>query len=68
MFNELETISNLFNNPFLKELLIQYCLMHYEADAILDDEHLMMEFNYLKNNNKLYDLFECEMLTNYFEI
>ena len=65
--NEIETITNLNNNPFFKGLLKQYCLMHYEADAILDDEYLIMEYNYLNNNNKLHELFECEMLTNYFE-
>ena len=67
IYNEVEIITNLNHNPFFKGLLKQYCIMHYEADAILDDEHLIMEYNYLNTNNKLYELFECEMLSNYFD-
>lgn len=67
IYNETERVTNLDNNPLFKGLLKQYCLMHYEADAILDDYHLIMEYEYLKNNDKLHELFECEMLSNYFE-
>lgn len=64
---EFDSIKNLDNNPKLRALLIEYCLMQYEENAITDEEHLMKEYNYLKNNNKLHELFECEMLNNYFK-
>ena len=64
---EFDNIKNLDNNPILRALLKAYCLMQYEENAITDEEHLMMEYNFLKENNKLDELFECEMLNNYFK-
>lgn len=51
-------------NPILKQLLINYCNIHYEDNAILDDNHLLMEYNLLLRENRLHDLFECERLNN----
>ena len=60
-------ITSLDNNPLFKELLIQYCMVQYEEEAILTDESLVKEYIYLRNEGKIHELFECEMLTNYFE-
>ena len=64
---EFNTIKSLENNPSLKKLLIDYCLIQYEENAIIDEEHLIKEYNYLQKHNKLHELFECEMLCNYFK-
>ena len=64
---EFDNIKNLDNNPKLKSLIIEYCLMQYEENAIIDEEHLLKEYNYLRDNNKLHEIFECEMLNNYFK-
>lgn len=50
-------------NPELRRLLTQYCLMTYEENAVLDDESLIAEYNYLNESNCLNDLFLCEYLT-----
>ena len=50
------TIENFDNHPELKRRLIVYCIATYQEDAIIDDYHLLMEFNYLKLNKKLYEL------------
>jgi hypothetical protein len=50
-------------NPELRKLLIQYCLMMYEENAILDEENLIKEYNYLNDNNSLNELFLCEFQT-----
>lgn len=60
---EEEELRDLNNNPFLKKLLINYCLIHYEQDAITDDEHLLREYYYLKQINSLDELFNCERIT-----
>lgn len=59
-----EGITSLENNPILKLLLKDYCKMQYEENAILDDEHLLMEYNLLLKENRQGDLFECERLNN----
>lgn len=57
-------ILNFEFNPMLRALLVNYSYIMYEGDAIIDDEHLLMEYNYLKNNNSLHELFDAENLTN----
>ncbi|WP_367772208.1 hypothetical protein AB3G33_01890 [Flavobacterium sp. WC2421] len=52
-------------NPTLRRLLVNYCIRTYEMDAILDDWHLIQEYNLLKKNNELHFLFEEEYLINY---
>lgn len=60
------TILELENSPILKTLLIEFVKTNYEEKAIYDDEHLLMEYNYLAKHNKLNLLFENEMMNNYF--
>ncbi|RZJ36391.1 MAG: hypothetical protein EOO51_01255 [Flavobacterium sp.] len=60
-------INDLTRNPLLRELLTKYCLAEYEDAAIIDDDHLMMEYNKLKNDNELHKLFLQEQMDNYFE-
>ena len=57
-------ITDLKNNPILKQLLINYCILNYEENAILDDDHLIAEYNLLARNNELHLLFEAEFLHN----
>lgn len=52
-------------NPTLRRMLVNYCIRIYEEDAILDDWHLIQEYNLLKKNNELHFLFEEEYLINY---
>lgn len=52
-------------NPGLREMLVNYILRTYEENAIIDDLHLIQEYNLLKNNNELHFLFEEEYLINY---
>ncbi|MEO8516631.1 MAG: hypothetical protein ABI426_07805 [Flavobacterium sp.] len=52
-------------NPILRRMLVNYCIRIYEENAILDDEHLLQEYNHLKKNNELHFLFEEEYLINY---
>lgn len=58
-------ITNFNYNPKLRQSLIDYSLRIYEENAILDDEHLLMEYNLLLRNNNLNALFLEEYLTNY---
>lgn len=58
------TITDLDHSPLLKKLLITYCVITYEENAILDDYHLLMEYNLLKKNNETHFLFETEHLVN----
>jgi hypothetical protein len=51
--------------PHMKALLINYCLINYEENAIIDDNHLVMEYHYLKRHNELHLLFEAEQLNDY---
>lgn len=56
------TIENFNRNPKLRELLVNYCRIHYEQDAETDDFHLLQEYQLLLKENRLNDLFECEAL------
>lgn len=57
-------ITNFENNPKLKVLLIDYMNRIYENEAIYDDDYLLKEYNYLKNNNELDLLFIEENINN----
>ncbi len=59
-------IKDLSRNPILKAQLTRYCLFEYEEDAIIDDEHLMMEYNKLKSDNELEKLYLLEQMENYY--
>ncbi len=52
-------------NPKLRELLVDYCLQVYNENAIIDDEHLIKEYYWLKENNQLEELFNMEYISNY---
>jgi hypothetical protein len=58
-------LQNFESNPILRQLLANYCLTHYEENAIIDDKHLLMEYRLLERNNELHLLFEVEKLQNY---
>lgn len=58
-------IRNFNHNPVLRQLLESYIIRTYEQDAIVDDDHLMMEYHLLIRDNRLNDLFVEEMLNNY---
>ena len=57
-------ITDLKNNPILKQLLINYCFLNYEENAIIDDYHLEAEYNLLSRNNELELLFVAESFSN----
>lgn len=57
-------IRNFNHNPVLRQLLESYVIRTYEQDAIVDDDHLMMEYHLLIRENRLNDLFVEEMLNN----
>lgn len=57
-------ITNFDNNPILKQLLVNYILREYEEDSIIDENHLMMEYNRLRDSNQLDMIFMCEELIN----
>jgi hypothetical protein len=60
----MEEVTNLEHSPRLKELLIMYISRKYEEDGQYDDWQLYQEYVWLKNNNKLDELFKEECLTN----
>lgn len=60
----MEEVTNLNHNPKLRELLIIYIARKYQEDAVYDDWHLFQEYSWLRNNNKLNELFKEECLTN----
>lgn len=60
----MEEVTNLDHSPKLKELLIMYIARKYQEDGLYDDWHLFQEYSWLKNNNKLDELFKEECLTN----
>lgn len=63
--NEMKTtITDFERNPVLRVLTINYCKIHYEGAAELDDDHLMQEYQLLLKEGRLNDLFECEQLSN----
>jgi hypothetical protein len=57
-------IINLNNIPTLKKPLVNYIYFMYEENAIVDDAHLIMEYEMLKRDNRLYELFQQELLDN----
>jgi len=57
--NEYE-ITNFDFSPHLRELLKNYCELHYEENSITDDWHLWHEYLLLLKDNKLNLLFEAE--------
>ena len=67
MENDFE-IKDFDKNPQLRKLLANYCLTMYEENAIIDDEHLLKEYNWLKSKNSLAELFSCEFLLNDIEL
>jgi len=58
-------IRNFNHNPVLRQLLESYVIRTYEQEAIVDDDHLMMEYHLLIRDNRLNDLFIEEKLNNY---
>jgi hypothetical protein len=58
-------IRNFNHNPVLRQLLESYVIRTYEQDAIVDDDHLIMEYHLLVRDNRLNDLFIEEKLNNY---
>lgn len=56
-------IDNFENHPELKRRLEIYISTTYQENAIFDDKHLLMEFNYLRDNNMLIELFKKANLT-----
>ena len=60
----MEEVTNLDHSAMLKELLRMYISRKYQEDALYDDWHLFQEYSWLKNNNKLDELFKEECLTN----
>jgi hypothetical protein len=53
-------IESLENHPDLRRRLKNYILINYESDAIVDENHLIMEFKLLKQNSKLSELYRGE--------
>lgn len=64
---EITTVEQLKMAPSLIKLLKDYIKTQYEADSDLNDENLLMEYNYLKDNNMLHMLFENEFMHYYFK-
>lgn len=60
----MDEINDFRYNPILRQSLVNYCLRMYEDDAILDDEHLMMEYKLLIADNNLNALHYEEYLLN----
>lgn len=58
------TITDFKRNPILHGLIINYCKIHYEEAAELDDNHLIMEYQLLLKEGRLNDLFKCEKINN----
>lgn len=57
-------IINLDNMPSLKKLLINYIHLMYQENAIITHEYLVMEYQLLKQENRLHELFQQELLDN----
>ncbi|VXB18628.1 conserved hypothetical protein [Flavobacterium sp. 9AF] len=53
-------INDLKKNQKLRKKLVNYCLLMYEQNAIIQDDYLIMEYNWLSKNNKLEDLFNVK--------
>lgn len=61
----MEEFTNFNYRPKLRQMLVDYVLRTYEENSITDDEHLIMEYNYLKKHNELHLLFDEEYLINW---
>jgi hypothetical protein len=61
----MEEFTNFNYRPKLRQMLVDYVYRTYEENSIIDDEHLIMEYNYLKKHNKLHLLFDEEYLINW---
>jgi hypothetical protein len=61
----MEEFTNFNYRPKLRQMLVDYVYRTYEENSITDDEHLIMEYNYLKKHNKLNLLFDEEYLINW---
>jgi hypothetical protein len=48
--------------PLIKELLITYVKAMYEEEAIIDDDILQQEYDWLVKNNHLQELFLAEYI------
>lgn len=57
-------IINLDNMPSLKKLLINYIHFMCQENAIITHEYLVMEYQLLKQENRLHELFQQELLDN----
>lgn len=60
----MEDVINLNNNPMLRQLLKFYVSTKYENEVSYDDYGLFQEYIWLKDNNKLDELFISENLSN----
>ena len=58
-------IINFNHNPVLRHLLECYIIRTYQQEAIIDDDHLIMEYHLLIRDNRLNELFIEEKLNNY---
>lgn len=61
----MEEFTNFKYRPKLRQMLVDYVYRMYEENSITDDEHLIMEYNYLKKHNELHLLFDEEYLINW---
>lgn len=48
--------------PLIKELLITYVKTTYEKEAIINDDILQQEYNWLVKNNQLEEIFLAEYI------
>ncbi|CAL2101870.1 conserved protein of unknown function [Tenacibaculum sp. 190130A14a] len=61
MNHNLENI-DITKTPLIKELLITYAKVTYEEEAIINDDILQEEYNWLVKNNQLEELFLAEYI------
>ncbi len=53
---------DIIKTPLIKELLITYVKAKYEEEAIINNDILQEEYNWLVKNNQLEELFLAEYL------
>ncbi len=53
---------DIIKTPLIKELLITYVKAKYEEEAIINNDILEEEYNWLVKNNQLEELFLAEYL------
>jgi hypothetical protein len=61
----MEEFTNFNHRPKLRQMLVDYVHRTYEENSITDNEHLIMEYYYLKKHNELHLLFDEEYLINW---